>query len=122
MALLRKLAGDESERDDDEIASIIENINNILNTKRGYGFFLQDFGLSDYHHLSSCNDITAIIINEVTENIARFEPRIKLINIEAINENTFFRQSFCIDCVVRDNARPLKLFLDPILGCYEDNV
>ena len=56
MALLHKLANDKAE--DDEITSIIDNVNNMLNTKRGYGFFLQDFGLSDHHHLSSCEDIS----------------------------------------------------------------
>jgi hypothetical protein len=41
MALLRKLASNKIE--DDEINSIIENINNILTTRRDYGFFFAGF-------------------------------------------------------------------------------
>lgn len=119
MSLLRKLASGKGE-EDDEIKSIVDNINNVLTTRRGYGFFLQDFGISDHHHLSSCNDIAAIIIKEVKENIETFEPRIEVIEVTNINDEPFSRLSFSIDCLIRDNARPLKLFLDPILGCYED--
>ncbi len=122
MALLRKLAGDKSETDDDEIASIIDNVNNMLNTKRGYGFFLQDFGLSDHHHLSSCEDISEMITREISENIERFEPRIELINVETIKDDRLFRLSFRIDCVLRNNGASLKLFLDPIRDCYQVSV
>jgi type VI secretion system protein len=120
MALLHKLANDKVE--DDEIISIIDNLNNILNTKRGYGFFLQDFGLSDHHHLSSCEDITEMITREISENIARFEPRIELVKIDTIKDDRLFRISFRIDCVVHDNGCSLKLFLDPIRDCYQVSV
>ena len=117
MALLRKLASNKIE--DDEINSIIENINNILTTRRDYGFFLQDFGMSDHHHLNSCDDIAAIIINELKENIKNFESRVEVVDIVNIKNDGDFRMSFSIDCLIRDNGRPLKLFLDPIRGCFE---
>lgn len=117
MALLRKLASDKDE--DDEINSIVENINNVLSTRRGYGFFLHDFGLSDNHHLSSCKDIAAIIIDEIKENIEHFEPRVEVIEIVDVRDDRLFRLSFSIDCLIRENARPLKLFLDPTLGCQK---
>jgi type VI secretion system protein len=117
MALLRKLAGDTAE--EDEVGSIIDNLNNMLNTKRGYGFFLQDFGLSDYHHLSSCDDIAEMITREIIENIERFEPRLKLIKIEASKENKLSRLSFRIDCVIHNNACSLTLFLDQIRDCFQ---
>lgn len=117
MALLRKLASATDEEDD--IKSIVDNINNILTTRRGYGFFLQDFGMSDHHHLSSGNDIAAAIINEIKENIERFEPRVEVIDISDVKDDRLSRLSFLIDCLVHENARPLKLFLDPNIGCYE---
>lgn len=117
MALLRKLASNRGE--DDEIESIIENLNNILTTRRGYGFFLHDFGVSDHHHLSSCNDIATIIIAEVKENIESFEPRIEVVEMKVVDGDNIGRLCFTIDCMVRDNEQPLKLFLDPVLGCHE---
>lgn len=120
MALLDKLAGHKTE--EDEMVSIIDNLNNIFNTKRGYGFFLQDFGISDYHHLSYGNNINEMIIAELAENITRFEPRIELVKIEAIHEEGGGRQFFQIDCLVRSNAYSLKVFLEPIRKGYRVNL
>lgn len=117
MALLHKLASDKEE--DDELNSIIENINNILTTRRDYGFFLQGFGLSDHHHISVSNNIAAIIIDEIKENIERFEPRVEVIEVVDARKDRLSRMSFAIDCLIRDTARPLKLFLDPALGCQK---
>ena len=47
MALLRKLAGVHGKTNDNDILSIIDNLNNVLNTKRGYGYFLPNYGISD---------------------------------------------------------------------------
>ena len=118
MALLHKLATNKNESDDD-INSIIENLNNILNTKCGYGFFLQDFGISDYHHLNSGSDITETIIKEISDNIKRFEPRIELLKIVDVTDDKSFQLSFTLECRVQDKVQPLKLFLDPIRDCYE---
>lgn len=118
MALLRKLANNASEEDDD-IKSIIENINTLLNTKRGYSSFLQDFGLSDYHHLSSCMDIAKLIMDEMTDNIARFEPRLEHVTIVATADDSMSRLTFRLDGVLRVNQQPLKLFLEPIGNAYK---
>ena len=60
-----------------------------------------------------------MITREISENIECFEPRIELINIETIKDDRLFRLSFRIDCVLRNNGSPLKLFLDPIRDCYQ---
>jgi type VI secretion system protein len=119
MALLRKLANTSGTSEEDEIRSIIDNLNNVLNSKRGYGFFLQDFGISDYHHLSSRDNIAETIIREVSENIKRFEPRVELIEVVDVKDDRLFRLSFRINCVVRNNSHSLKLFLDPLLDRYQ---
>lgn len=114
MALMRKLAGDRGQAEGYEIKSIIDNLNNILGTTRDYGFFLHNFGISDYRYLSSREDIARAIIVEVGENIALFESRILVKEIIYVQENKLLRLSFLIDAVLRDNGQPLKLFLDPV--------
>jgi len=82
-------------------------------------FFLQGFGMSDHHHLNSGSDIAAIIIKELKENIENFEPRIEVTEIVNIADDGISRMSFSINCLMRDNNRSLKLFLDPVVGCSE---
>jgi type VI secretion system lysozyme-like protein len=119
MALLRKLVGYKTKPNVDEVSSIIDNLHIILNTKRGYGFFLQNFGLSDYHHLHSGDDIAKMVVREISENIALFEPRLTLVNVKAIKDSNVARLSFRIDCQIRESAYSLKLFLDPIRKRYQ---
>ena len=114
MALLRKLAGQRAHDEGSEIKSIIENLNNILNSTRDYGFFLHNFGISDYRYLSTREDIARAIIAEVSENIALFEPRLCVNEITYVAENKVLRLSFIIDAVLSKNGQPLKLFLDPV--------
>lgn len=114
MAFLRKLSGDRGQAEGYEIKSIIDNLNNIFNSTRDYGFFLHNFGISDYRYLSTREDIARSIIVEVGENIALFEPRVVVNEISYVQEHKLLRLSFLIDAVLRDNGQPLKLFLDPV--------
>ena len=118
MGLLDKLAGKKGKADDNEIKSIIDNLNHVLNTTRDYGFFLHNFGISDYKYLGTREDIAKAIIDEVTENIELFEPRVVLKQIVSIKDNKLLRLSFRIDCVVQNTGHPLKLFLDPVQDHY----
>ena len=118
MSLLDKLAGKKGDVDDKEIRSIINNLNHVLNTTRDYGFFLHNFGISDYKYLGTREDIAKAIIDEVTENIELFEPRVALEQIVSIKDNKLLRLSFRIDCVVRKTGHSLKLFLDPVQDHY----
>ncbi|MGZ4953773.1 MAG: GPW/gp25 family protein [Methylobacter sp.] len=119
MALLRKLAGDKRNAKGSEINSIIDNLNNVLGSKRDYGFFLQNFGLSDYKYLGTSDYIGKALIAEITENIELFEPRIVLNKVVHIKDQQLFQLAFSIDCVVCNQAHTLKLFLDPILDRYQ---
>ena len=121
MALLPKLAGAVADSDDNDVSSIRENINNILTTRRDYGFFVPSFGLSDHHHLNSSPEISALLISEIKKTIEQFEPRVEVIEVISLQNNPFDRLSFAIDCRVRDGGYRLKLFLHPNCGCYEVN-
>jgi len=119
MGLLNKLATNKKNAEDNQIRSIIDNLNNILNTTRGYGFFLQDFGISDYKYLCTREDMEKAIINEITENITLFEPRIVLQQVVSIKDDKLSRLSFRIDCVVRNTGLSLRLPLQPMQDRYQ---
>lgn len=64
-----------------EIEDIIDNLNNVLKTKRGSGYFLQSFGLSDTGYRTSEEMITALTA-EIAENVRLYEPRVELIDVD----------------------------------------
>lgn len=121
MALLLKLAGkkDKAKADDHEINSIIANLNNMFGSKRGYSFFLQDFGLSDYTYLGSSDYVGKALMAEITENIQLFEPRIVLDEIVQLKNDKLFHLAFSLNCKMRNKPLTIKLFLDPVLNRYQ---
>lgn len=121
MDLLRKLGNKGETGERDLVLGIVDNLNHVLNSKRGFSYFLEDFGISDYNHLSSREDIARAIIREVRENIELFEPRIKLMDIVELPDNSLFRLSFRINCIVRDTSRSLSMIFDPRLDRYTVN-
>jgi|688.fasta_scaffold12578_3 type VI secretion system lysozyme-like protein len=114
MALLLKLAGKDRLRTAYDIESIIDNLDNILNSVRNYDSFLSNFGMSDYRYLSGKEDIARAIIEEIKNNIKLYEPRIRVQEVTFIQEIGFSHLSFNIDAVLSDNGKPLKLFLNPV--------
>ncbi len=74
--------------------AIARSVKNIVFTLPGERFFNEDFGSRISASLfENMDDITADeIVDEITESIENFEPRVKLINVEAFpdfDNNTF---------------------------------
>ena len=96
--------------------SIVDNLNNMLNTKRGFGSFLADFGIRDLNEYTSNDDLAIAVIDEVKDNIERYEPRVKVINIKRVEENNPFHIAFNIECVVKENSRSLHMIFDSVFN------
>lgn len=60
-----------------EIDSIVRNLTYILNTKKGYGFFSESFGLGDYDAHLSTVDLMNKLVAEIEESVLTYEPRIR---------------------------------------------
>jgi type VI secretion system protein len=113
MGLLRKLAGQSGYSEGDEIPDILANLQNMLSSRRGYGYFLPNYGVTDYSYLGTKKDIAQAVIGELTELITRYEPRISLLQILAIDDERLFRLGFQIDFTVRNEPYSLKLVREP---------
>ncbi len=104
--------GDETLRSG--LASVIANLNNILNTKKGFGSYVREFGIGDYNAHRARPKIVESIIREFTENIRLFEPRVKLDKIREVESDTPFRIRFEVKCLFLDAAKPLYIIIDSL--------
>ena len=98
------------------LASIVENLNNVLNTKRDYGSPLRDFGVRDLSEHRTRDDIALAVMQEVRECIERYEPRVTLEKIALDNDNNPMRLSFTIQCSVRQDEKTLRMVFDTVFG------
>ena len=54
------------------------------------------------------------VIQEVRENIERYEPRVRLVRIERMEDQNPLRLSFRIECRLRDTPQSLHMVFDSI--------
>ena len=120
MALFNKFADSSAPgAKDKDIQDIIENLNFVLNTKRGYGSFLTDFGIRDMNEYSSRDHLAVAIMDEVKYNIEQYEPRLQLVRITAENNDDPFRISFKIECRLKDTQKALLMDFNSVYNDFQ---
>jgi type VI secretion system protein len=119
MVFFNKFGGSSTPgRSDQDIQSIIENLNNMLNTKKGYGSFLDGYGIRDMNEYSSRDHLALAIMDEVTYNIEQYEPRLQLVSISLEDNDDPFRIAFKIECRVRETERSLVMEFDSVYNGF----
>lgn len=113
MALFRKFLI----RDDgvqDNIRDIVENLNHILNTKRGYGSVLDDYGIRDLNEFNDKNGMAEIIVDEVIRCITKYEPRVEVVQVEKEAGGGLFQISFTIQCMIQETRQTMNMVFDTV--------
>jgi len=115
MAFLRKFARRSDPTPEDLLLQgVIANLNNILNTRKGYGSFLHDFGIRDMNEFISRDHIALAVMKEVEENIRKYEPRVELVKITRVDDDNPLRLSFRIECRLRDTSQSIHMVFDSV--------
>ena len=116
MAFFHKFTSGAQRPSSTPLLSIVENLNNVLNTTRGYGSPLMDFGINNMGGHMSRQDMALAVIRDVRECIQRYEPRVQLDDIVLEDDKNPLRLSFTIRCTVLRSATSLHLVFDTVLG------
>jgi len=103
---------------DQFLLDIVENLNNVLNTKKGYGSILEDFGICDLSEYYSRDRLTRAIVEEVKYNIEKYEPRVQLVDVTRMEDQNPFRLAFRINCVLKDSAQTLQMIFDSFYNTF----
>jgi len=100
------------------IKSIVENLNHVLNTKKGYGSFLADFGIRDMNEYSSRDQLAVAIMHEVRGNIEQYEPRLQILSISIEDNKDPFRISFKIECRLKNTQQALLMEFNSVYNDF----
>lgn len=98
----------------ESLKSIVKNLNNVLNTRKGFGSFLRDYGIRDLCEYASQDQLSMAIMEEVRHCIEQYEPRLDLVGMTIKNDNDPFRISFDIECRVQETSRMLLMEFDSV--------
>lgn len=100
--------------DDSRIQSIIDNLNNMLNTKKEFGSWLRDYGIGDFNAYKSHEKVVETIIAEIRQSIRRYEPRVQVELIREIEADSPFRLRLEVKCAFLEFEKPVYIVIDSI--------
>ena len=94
-----------------EVDDIARNLGHVLRTKRGTGYFLKNFGLSDVGYRTPEEMITGLTA-EIAENIRLYEPRVQLIAVDEEYDDDGNRAQLVVRLRLRSKDERLGIVLD----------
>ena len=108
---LRRKFLKESSSNFSEVDDILENLSNVLSTKRGVGSFLRNFGLTETGYRTQ-NEMLNTLTRELRENILLFEPRVEIVEIDENFDEDTGRSALSVELVVKSTGKPLHFSMD----------
>jgi phage baseplate assembly protein W len=94
-----------------ELDDIVRNLGFVLKTKRGCGYFLENFGLSDVGYRTP-EEMVKALTAELEENIRLYEPRVVVGEIEEEYDDAGQRTRLVVALKVRDAGERLAIVID----------
>ncbi len=101
------IAGSETSELDD----VIRNLGFVLRTKRGCGYFIPQFGLSDVGYRTPEELVTSLRA-EIAENVRLFEPRVQLLDVDEVYDDDGKRVRLVVNMKLREGSDRLRLVID----------
>ncbi|WP_437629878.1 GPW/gp25 family protein [Sorangium sp. So ce315] len=95
-----------------EIDDVIRNLGHVLGTKRGAGYFLRSFGLTDVGYRTP-EEMIVTLTAEIAENIRLYEPRVELLGIDEAYDEDGGRARLEVKLKLRSSSERLRLVVDP---------
>ncbi len=94
-----------------EVEDVIRNLRFILGTKRGAGYFLKTFGLTDVGYRTQ-EEMVVTLMAEIEENIRLYEPRVELIEIDEEHDEEGGRAGLKVNLRLRSTEEQVRLVVD----------
>jgi phage baseplate assembly protein W len=94
-----------------ELDDVIRNLGYVLKTKRGSGYFLPNFGLSDAGYRTPEEMVTSVSA-ELRETITVYEPRVEFLDVDESYDDDRSRPTIVVSLRLRATGTRLSLRFD----------
>jgi len=71
-----------------ELSQVRQNLEAVLSTKEGYGYFVQGFGLGRYTEKFGTRELMQMLTQEMLNSVRQFEPRLQEPELELRGRDT----------------------------------
>jgi phage baseplate assembly protein W len=93
------------------LEDIMENLRWIFSTRRGSGYFLEDFGVSDVGFRTPAEMVVATT-TEIRHNIRMYEPRVEVIDIDEDWDDVTNQPKLIVRLRLREQKEKLSIVVD----------
>lgn len=97
-----------------ELEHVLRNLEAVLNTKAGYGFFRRDFGLGEYTEKYGTRELVETLTRELRDEIAHHEPRLSDVELTLRGRDAGLWLHFGLTGTVAGERHKLRLRFDTL--------
>ena len=94
-----------------ELDDVIANLRNVLGTRRGTGYFLSSYGMSE-PGFRTPEEMVIALSDELRENVRLYEPRVELIDVDEEWDDAGKRTSLVVRMRMRERTERLSVVID----------
>jgi hypothetical protein len=95
----------------EELDDVVDNLLNVLTTRRGTGYFLDNFGTTDVGFRTP-QEMVEGLTAEIKENVRLYEPRVELIEVEEDWNDAGKRTFLAVRMRMRERGEKLDIIVD----------
>ncbi len=100
----------------DSLAQVLRNVQALLNTKEGYGYFVPGFGLGGYTETSGKGSPAEALAKELQQEIRQHEPRLRDAEVKLRGRDSALWLHFGLRARLDDKPCRLRLMFDTTTG------
>lgn len=98
----------------DALAPVLRNLESVLNTREGYGFFQQGFGLGDYTGDRGGKELVPFLTEELQRQVMQYEPRLRDVEVTMLGQDGALCLHFEVTGLLAGEALRLRLIFDTV--------
>lgn len=99
-----------------ELAQIRQNLEAVLNTKEGYGYFVQGFGVGRYTEKFGTRELMDMLSDELLSSVRHFEPRLRDVELELRGRDSGLWLHFVLSSMLNGAPCTLRLLFHTVSG------
>jgi type VI secretion system protein len=99
-----------------ELSQVRQNLEAVLNTKEGYGYFVQGFGVGRYTEKYGSRELMKMLNEELLQSVQRFEPRLQEPELELRGRESGLWLHFMLKGLFNGAPCSLRLLFHTVSG------
>ena len=99
-----------------ELAQVRQNLEAVLNTKEGYGYFIQGFGVGRYTEKFGTRELMKMLHEELLQSVRQFEPRLQELELELRGRDSGLWLHFVLTAMLNGAPCSLRLLFHTVSG------